>query len=319
MRPRDVQGFTLLELLVAVTITLVLAGIMLSVTGSTLGVWKRTQDTFSGNAQAKLALDMIERDLQSACHFRDGIGNIWLAADVITSATGLNGHGWLTTSLMKPATSVGQVLIPSSPSFPRISDARFGLSGTWLRFFAATSESSTQLAIPRAISYQLVRRPVSGAVVVTNPAEIRYTLYRSVANNNETLATGYNLTTYGAVLTNPSSSADALASNVVDFGVWLYARNADGSLRRIFPASNADLEHRANDAIAPGDGNRMPDVIEVMVRLLSDEGARLIAAVESGLTPRPPAFSSDDVWWWSVVEANSRVFVRRVELKGVAP
>ena len=36
-------GFTLLELLVAVTITLLLAGIMLSVTTSTLTIWRHTR------------------------------------------------------------------------------------------------------------------------------------------------------------------------------------------------------------------------------------------------------------------------------------
>ncbi|WP_438483091.1 PulJ/GspJ family protein [Oleiharenicola lentus] len=312
------QAFTLLELLVAVTITLVLAGIMLSVTTNTLTVWKRTQDGFSGSTQAKLALDMIERDLQSACHARTAVGNNWLAVDVVNSTAGLSGRGWLSSAFMKPATALSLSLVPpTSVIEPTIGDTRFGLSGAWLRFIAATAESSTQLALPRALSYQIVRRPVSGTVSATNPADVRYTLYRTFINNDDTFSSGYNVTAYGANLSNPSSSSDALATNVVDLAVWLYARDASGRLQRIFPASASDTTHRATDAVTPNPENQFPDVAEIMLRVLTEEGARILAAMEggSGQISRPPAFATDDAWWWSVVEAHSRVFMRRVEIK----
>jgi hypothetical protein len=38
---------------------------------------------------------------------------------------------------------------------------------------------------------------------------------------------------------NPSH-ANVLASNVVDFGCWLYGRNPDGTLLRIYPAGPGD-------------------------------------------------------------------------------
>ena len=56
-----------------------------------------------------------------------------------------------------------------------------------------------------------------------------------------------------------------------------------------------------------------------MVRILSEEGATLVEAIETGRVPRPPTSSSDADWWWDVVEAHSAVFIRRVEIKGVAP
>jgi len=83
-RPRS--GFTLLELLVAVAITLVLAGIMLAVVTGTLTLWHRTQDGFSTDAQAKLVLDMVERDFQAAVFRRDG--STWLAVDDLKKALG---------------------------------------------------------------------------------------------------------------------------------------------------------------------------------------------------------------------------------------
>jgi hypothetical protein len=32
---------------------------------------------------------------------------------------------------------------------------------------------------------------------------------------------------------------------------------------------------------------------------------------------RPPQYSSDADWWWAIVEAHSRVYTRRVEVKGM--
>jgi len=317
-------GFTLLELLVAVTITLLLAGITLAVTTGTLNLWRRTQDSFSSGTQAKLALDLLERDLQAAVHRRDANGTIWLAADVINvPGTLVGSHGWLTAPLMKPAAGESQPLVPDSADSlaPSIADARFGLSGTWLRFIAATAESENERALPRAIAYQIARRPVSGPVTATNPAEVRYSLFRTAVSNQTTFANGYDVATaYAATLANPGTGSDALATNVVDFGIWLYVRDAAGALRRIYPANKADLAHAATDAVAPGDASRFPEVADVMVRILTDEGARIIDAMEraDGAIARPAAFANDAAWWWAVVEANSRVYTRRVEVKGSA-
>lgn len=324
MKPgADERGLTLLELLVAVTITLLLAGIMLAVTTGTLGIWRRTQDDFTGGTAAKLALDLLERDLQSALHRQDGVNNKWLAADVLNSAATLQAHGWLTVALMKPATAESQRLLPATTGGlePGIADARFGLSGVWLRLIAATAESGSEPARPRAIAYQIARRPVSGVVSATNPAPVRYSLFRSFLSSQATFATGYDVAGgYGNALTNPGTGSDVLAPNVVDFGVWFYLRDNGGALHRIYPADNSDLSHVATDAASPGEADRFPEVADVMVRVLSDEGARLLDAMEQsdGAIARPPAHASDAAWWWAVVEANSRVFVRRVEMKGGA-
>ena len=329
------KGFTLLELLVAVTITLLLAGIMLSVTTGTLSIWRRTQDNFTSSTAAHLALDLLERDLQSAFYRKDGLNITWLAADVINAPASLTNHGWLAATLMKPATIESQRLVPNPVNglAQIIGAARFGLSGVWLRFIATSMD--TNGSVPVAISYQLARRPLSGAnVTSTNPADVRYTLFRSAVAADNTFASGNNVIApvYGSTsatsstaraastLMNPNTTGDALATNVVDFGVWLYVRDSTGALRRIYPADNNDLSHATTDAAAPGDANRYPEVADVMIRLLTDEGARLLDAMEksNGSITRPATHASDAEWWWAVVEANSRVFVRRVEMKGGA-
>jgi Tfp pilus assembly protein PilW len=331
---RNREAFTLLELLVAVTITLVLAGLMLAVVTHTLSLWHRTQDNFSTSSEATLVLDLLERDLQAAIFRKDG--GTWLAVEVINAPGALANHGWLVPAApFKPATSESLLLVPvvTGGAGPLIGDARFGVSGAWLRLITTNVESGG--SVPVAVSYQIARRPVSGAITVTNPAETRYTLFRAAVSPASTLAAGNDVTVAAylstsavptgsraaATLTNPNSS-DALATNVVDFGLWLYVRDpATGALRRIFPADTGDLNHLARDSGGATDASRFPDVVDVMVRILTEQGATLLAQIESGAgrITRPPNHVSDAEWWWAVVEANSRVYTRRIEVKGTAP
>lgn len=318
MKHRITHGFTLLELLIAVTLTLGIAAVMLTVTSGTLALWRRTQDVFTLTSQAKLALDLIERDLQTGVFRRDA-STTWFAAMLTNSPNGLPSRGWQLAGVMKPATADSLALLPrrSDGSLDSISRARFGVSGVWLRFIAAASASATDGALPRAVGYQVARRPVTGAIAATNQAEVRYSLYRSAISSSNSFANGNDVlaSAYGSSLSSPSSS-DLLLTNVVDFGVWLHVRDSSGALRRVFPADGGDLTHTARDSGGAADADRYPQVADVMLRVLSEEGARQIAAIEQGVVPRPASYASDAEWWWAVAEAHSSVFVRRVEVKG---
>lgn len=329
-RSLGVGGFTLLELLVAMTITLALAGLMLAIVTNTLGQWHRTEGRASTAAQAKLALDLLERDLQAAMFRKDGV--TWLAVNVTNTPTDLTNHGWLLgAASLKPATAESQRLLPDVVAGrpPSIAEARFGLSGAWLRFITTNVESGGSL--PVAVAWQIARRPVSGSVGASNPAEVSYTLFRAAVSAEDTFASGNDVTAAAyvsasttpatprspATLANPSSS-DVIATNVVDFGTWLYVRDSAGGLRRIFPADSGDLDHVARDSGAAPDANRCPDVADVMIRILTEQGAAEIAEIESGhgRLVRPSSYPNDAEWWWAVVEASSHVYTRRVEVKG---
>lgn len=331
LRPRAIAGVTLIELLIAISITLILSGILLGVTQTSLNVWQRAQDGVTADAEAKLALDLMARDLQSAL-FRS-TGGTWLAADIISGAGSLTTHGWQTSGTIKPSGSDSLNLLPSDEEGvpATIASARFGLSGVWLRFVTtnveakgATNPGGSQ---PIVVSYQIARRPLSGAVSATNPAAVRYTLYRSavaadtsVVNGLSVLANAYGSTTSGypaarsaRSVTNPSSG-DAAASNVVDFGVWFYRRTPAGELQRIFPSSASDVAHTASSAAD------FPAAADVMIRMLTSEGAAMVEALENGGggLVQPVGLTASQ-WWWSIVEAHSRVFVRRVEIAGGGP
>lgn len=327
-RHSRMQGVTLVELMVAITIALALVAVMLSVTQGTLKLWNRAQTVFTSDTEAKLVLDALERDLHAAI-YRDN-GATWLAVDVISTPETLTNHGWRATGTIKPLDSESLRLDPppvgSIPS--NVADARFGLSGAWIRLITTNLEAKNSNnpggSQPIAVSYQIARRPLSGSIAASNLATVRYTLFRSAVANDTTLQNGLDVVGAGyssfssafpgarsaRSLTNPNS-ADAIGSNVIDLGVWLYRRNSSGDLQRIFPTSNADLTHAASSLA------EFPEVADVMLRVLTDDGAKLIDAIESGdgVVVRPPG-STDAEWWWSAAEANSRVYVRRIHLKG---
>lgn len=312
-------GFTLLELLVAAVITLLLSGLVLAVTANVLDLWRRTQGGLTATAEAKLALDLIERDLQAALFRSDG--GTWLAVDLFDDLAQLGARGWFTTATrLKPGGGVSLRVWPQARAdgVRHLADARFGLSGAGLRLIASTAESTgnESLSLPRVIAYQIARRPVTGALSASNPAPVRYTLFRSTAGSQATFTSGHDL---GILSAAPGASA-ALASNVVDFGLWLYVREADGRLRCVYPeaGNSSDLTHRAS-GLPGADGARMPAVADVMIRVLTEEGAAQLAALEAGRTSRPAGYATDGEWWWGVVEAQSRVFIRRVEIKAEDP
>lgn len=310
----NTRGFTLLELLLAAAITVLLAALMLSVTTAALHTWHRTQDASGMAMQAKLALDLLERDLQSAIQQNEKSGETWLAAEISNEPAGLASHGWLVAPRMKPATAESIRLVPfSSDGLSRIGEARFGLSGVWLRLIAATTETTSEAGVPHAIAYQIARRPISGPIATGNPAAVRYTLFRTYLGGATSFASGNDLRAPAySDLANPSTSSDPLAANVVDFGVWLYVRESNGALRRVFPTDNGDLTYTAADANAA--------VADVMIRILTGEGVRLLDAMEksNGALARPEVFPDDAAWWWGIVERHSRVFARRIELRGDA-
>lgn len=323
VRTHSLRAFTLLELLVATAIALALAGLMLSIATGVMAQWRRDRALGDQAIVASQALDAIERDLQAAVRSEtDGC----FAADIVSDTSGLANHGWLVSARMKPS-GTSSVRLPADVS-QWMTDARFGLSGSWLRFVTTNVESGGSL--PTTVAYQLVRRPVSGNPVAANPAPVRYGLYRSVVSASETFSAGYDVTSsaYASASNTPSSAlstafrqarnvtnpshANLMAPNVVDFGCGLYVRASTGEPRLIHPQPSSGLSYRFRSGRPDA---AFPEIVDVWVRVLSEEGAAAVASIEGGRRQRPPSFGSDAEWWWATVEMHSRVFVRRVEIR----
>ena len=90
-----------------------------------------------------------------------------------------------------------------------------------------------------------------------------------------------------------------------------------GALTAETPPS-AETEHlarRAQPAMNDYYRHAFPDTVDIMIRVLTGEGARLVAAYEAGRL-RPPGGVSAADYWWVLAEAHSEVFVQRVSIHG---
>jgi len=300
-------AFTLLELLVAAAISVVIMAVLVFMLSRVMSGWDRTQGRLAAETQALHVLELLTLDLQGASG-PDGPG-IWLAA-TIQGADGASGT-WV--GGVKPEEGS---LRPEAEPF-RI--ARFGRAGMWLRCITTRRGGEVRSAEPTApvaVAYQLIRRaPTAGGT------QGRYLLYRSEATASATFAAGYDLS--AAAYTNASDASGSagslvspplralLAEDVVDFGVR-FGRAAqvpgeDGAtLIPLFPKAGGPLDYAVDgDEGVTAPHAPRPNVADVLVRMLSPEGARRIAALESG------QITGD---WWQIAEAESYVFTRRILL-----
>lgn len=339
MRPSSRKGFTIIELLVAVGVTALLVTLMINIVTTVLTNWNRTSGTLSSGNQARMILDQISQDLQGAILKTDG--NVWIAASIQAGggAAGMSKEAWFAG---KPST------VSINPTSLDIEEYSFGQAGVWLRFFTTPSDINqagdlTTISAPRAVSYQMIRRQVGGT-----DAAYLYQLYRSEVFPDATFTAGYNLydaaTGYnsanngvarGAVQNIRTPHEDqVIANGVIDFGVRFFERDSrdadnDGNtaeLFEVFPvdrrpggkgevdalAATSDITKAQTTPIVEVDdtSHAFPAVAEVMIRVLTPEGVRLIEAKEQGL-PVPET-------WAEIAEQNSNVYTRRIELKSTA-
>ena len=135
-KPHD--SFTILELLVASAVTVLIAGVVLSLSSSVLRNWGRSHGALTAEGQARAALDRLSLDLCGALYCDDG--NVWLAVTVQpeASVSGLGANG------TKP---VGPSLNPAASN---LMDARFGVASVWLRFFTVAQGTDPRSNDPAA-------------------------------------------------------------------------------------------------------------------------------------------------------------------------
>ncbi len=321
-RPIARAGFTLLELLAAMGITLLLAAVMITVTQSALDAWRRGHARSAAAAQAYVALDLLAADFQAAW-WRDD-GQPWLAAEANSSDALMVQRGWDVTGW--PRTAGAESWQPDGAAdAENIATARFGRAGVWLRFVTFRPDSNADArnaSAPAAVGWQIVRTR-DESMDGRWRCQLRRAIVRAVVSSSGasgTFETGYN-PTVGAYTSPASQLGDpgtlvsppealAVADRVVDFGVWFYRRLADGSLERVYPRTGLAAEYRWT---APAE--RLV-AAEIMVRVISEEGTARLAEIESGEATRPTAFTTDEAWWWAVTEEHSQVFTRLVELPG---
>ena len=93
-------GFTILELLVAVSVTALLATMLLNITSQVVTTQTEASGDLETNQVAQFILDRIQEDLQCAVSKNDG--NVWMAIKLLLDEE-ISGEWKKANSLSKPA------------------------------------------------------------------------------------------------------------------------------------------------------------------------------------------------------------------------
>lgn len=216
------------------------------------------------------------------------------------------------------------------------------------------NNSTANISAPVAVGYQIIRRFKATNTANTETAYLlhRAEARPALANGRPgVLESGFNITS-AAYTTSTSNTNNGgttgdprtiqvpgsirnldsvIADNVIDFGVRCYVRDSSvpGGLRLIYPAnasgvlSNSPQPLRSQlpsntPSTVEGYNSRFlfPDVVDVMVRILTDQGAALMVEMEKIQTPPlvvPQKYNGNaQQWWWGVAQENSRVYTRRI-------
>ena len=313
-RPR--AGFTLMEVLLAITLTAMFTAFLATWTLNAGRLYRGSTSLLDRSSRARLVMDLLTQDFQSALiRYREN--ETWLAIDVLTD--GNNSGRWITAPGEKPAGDSLELAPPPDRETDKIdpADYRFGQAGMWLRFFCMpqdrdvfTDQHDTPGDI-NAVGWQIIRtRPAPGA-----PEDSAgYQLFRTVVRADRTFDEGYQIDQYSGN-TNPGEPGELkkpgennlVCGQIVDLGVIVMQRNDDGQLVEGFPNRHQSLppledEHRFR---APKDG--MPERMDIYVRILSHFGARELRAREQ------EHLNAED--WWHVIDQDARIYTRSVNLK----
>lgn len=306
------KGFTLIELMAALGVTAVIGYFFISIGTDFVIAWDHVGDSVARETEARGALDTIARDFESA-FFREG-DDVMFAVDVLDDDSGTKWEGGAER--------------PISDGFdPALH--QYGWAGSWVRLFTAAPSFN-------AVGYRIIRTTIKYQV-----GEPRYMLYRNVATLKDTIEvadfaldssatnvfdfeSGMYLNSDGYVL--GATRENILAVNVVDFGVRLYVYDSSGGgdpsgvdapdgLRLIFPADGSSvlessvdgLTHRGTTYLGTAYENRYPDVVEVFMRVLNQNGADELLDMEE---------AGDNTRWEETVEKNSRLYRRYITVGG---
>lgn len=363
---RRASGFTIVELLVAITITAAITTLMVTIVVNVLNAWSRSSAALSVGNQARVIMDRVAADLQGAVLRRSG--DVMFAATIPNNQSGTGDAGVSSAqwngSYVKPGDTAapnGSLYLGTTVGKRDLEEYRFGQAGVWLRFFTIPSDNSNtslnNLSAPRAVSYQILRKQVGSTTAPYTyqlfRTEVRpfhstagtavrstfangYDLFGTNGYNDPTLASGGSGLDDAGIVRRPRAEY-VLGEGVIDFGVRIYTRNKTGVLEEAFPvdrrgggstvhrvfAASTDTSKTQPNAALSNSGNftaaqtsyDYPAVVEVMVRILTPSGVEIMQAYEDDPTRFGGATASK---WWDLASANSKVFIRRIEVQSKA-
>ena len=242
------SAFTLIEIMVASVVMVILVGLVIQITTSVLNVWNDSSGKLSANAEARISLDLLTRDLETAVLKNNN--KQWLRVDAPALSGGPYDNQTVALKLFSPALDRDQ----SQPS-------DICAIAYHLEYGPAFQGSADNI-------YALYRKLETAKDTFDN-------FMGSSTDEVQDSLTGAGWEKADIVI-----EGNYLAGNIIDFKVILYEENTGSGVARAVNATEPDLVI-INDSFFLGGSVGTPIVnpllfAEVILTVISDEGLQLL-------------------------------------------
>lgn len=290
-------AFTLIEIMVATAVMVILVGLVIQITNEVLKVWNRSSGKLSANSEARLAMEFLTQDLETAV-FRDNSMQ-WLRVEGPIRAGDKYADQTVALNCFAPALDR-----------PKTDDQGNAIPGDIcgiayrLSYQEAYDGSATKV-------YALYRNIVDSRTTFNS-------LMGDPAQNQLTTGTWSELTV--------TDDSNYLVSNIVDFKVIIYynavdsvtgqanvepynaeIKSTDGELRWHI---NDNYIYGGTDASLKNQSQVKPLYADIMLTMITDEGLEILQNIEAGRVGTGYEEATD------VVREHGQKFIRRVQFAG---
>ena len=264
----------MLELMVAMSITVILLGMVMYMTSMGMDTYRESRDQVRAARQAKEALDAISKDFEAMVYRNDGSGDMWLYAEVEPE---LVGDVTASTTLVGPANK-------------KISNASRLIFFTSIadRYGGDVASGSGDVS---AVSYRLVYRDqISGAAAGAVGDYPVFTLYRHIVDPDDAFANVLGLVDLSSSTeftdAEEFTAENVLVENIYELTVTFLVQTATGIDRITIGQETSQKD----DFTLAGNGLQVEGVdkvgqlvgVEISITVLSDKG--LVLTQKSGMS-----------------------------------
>ena len=277
---RQARGaFTLIEIMVATVVMLILVGLVVQITSSVLNAWNRASGKLAANAEARIAMDLLTQDLQTAV-FRNN-GQQWLRVEGPEDINGIYESQTVALKLFSPAldkdlTSAGDICAIAYR----------------LEFQPSFTGGSRVYALYRSIA-----RP-------------DFTFNTLLGSSNDTdspqlsLEEGSTFWDKSAII----NTENYLVSNIVDFKILIYLNDGSNLPMNANAESVLDIDYVFGGTGATLNNGIQEELLyaEIVLTVVSDNGLELLRLLDEGRSGTGYSSPND------VVREHGKQFNRRV-------
>lgn len=297
---RKRSAFTLIEIMVATVIMVVLVGLVIQITSEVLKVWNRSSGKLSANAEARIALEMLTQDLETAVIRNNGMR--WLEAETKT-INSIAGYQPQTINMMlfSPALDRPKEDNSGNPIPGDICGVQYEL--VYQNPISSAKTEDKMFALHRRV----IDPPTTFNELMGETNQETFTKWADGELPPTDKLAGLDLDPYPA----PSDPTNYLVGHVANFRVDFYVIDENGD-EVLVPTPPPVAYGGTTPSVGPGASNTalaFPlTYAEISLTVLSDEGTKLLQNLDLGRGGTGYEAGEGT----EIVKQHGEVFTRRV-------